>query len=69
MSSGPVQFGAWRGIHTEPETQVGDQGWGHLCGVGMKEVGRLTEEVSIVRYDQTEGRRTESQKLAGKSWA
>lgn len=47
--------GSWK---SEPETQVGDQEWGHLCGVGMKEVGRLTEEISIVSYDQTEDRKT-----------
>lgn len=32
-------------------------------------MGGLTEEISIMRYDQTEDRRTQSQKLTGKSWS
>lgn len=67
MSFDPVQFsvmsghphrnssGSWK---SKPETQVDVQGWAHLCGVGMKKMGRLTEEISIMRYEQTEDRRT-----------
>lgn len=38
--------------------QVGEQGCGHLCGVEMKGVGQLTEEISVIGYDQTEDKGT-----------
>lgn len=49
--------------------QVGEQGWGHLCGVEMKGVGQLTEEISVVGYEQAEDKRTYSPKLTWKSWS
>lgn len=38
----------------EPDTQVGEQGWAHLCGAAMEGVGQLTEEICLVTYVQVE---------------
>lgn len=45
-----IPGGSWT---AEAETQGGEQGWGQLCGAEIG-VGQLTEEINLVRYDQTE---------------